>query len=431
MRRQLTVDLYEVMAAAVAGLAAGAVVAGLGARLAMRVVAIVGGMSPGFTAAGTAIIMLLGGIVGLIAGAIFGIIRPFLPLRGLGKGLAFGALLAALIALPFIREPQGELTLATPALGAALFGAVGLLYGLALEAALQRWDVRRSSDAGRPLHLVWLALVAIFLSLALVSMMTLLDEFARFPPAVSDAYRAAGLDFQEAHRLHSLLMLGFTAVYLAAAGAVLWLSAGRWIGSLAALALVVLAAGWFSAAPYPAPAGPDATALLSGPVRAGGLALLVLLMVLWPDGRFQPPWARPAFVLWCVWLVVWLLTPLGKGLPQPLALAATAAGLASGLLALAARRRDPAQRRQVTPVLLGFGLAIAWFLVLWGAALLRPDLQVHRVTLPATLFAFAPYLIPWLLLPASLLAPLSRDRQAMVSLANQPMERPGELEVLT
>lgn len=431
MNSKRKLDLYGVAAAALAGLATGAVVAGIGARLAMRAVAVLGGTRPGFTVDGTVAIMLLAGVMGLVVGAIYGVVRPFLPLRGMARGLALGAVLAALIALPFFRDPQGELALATPALGAALFGAVGLAFALALEAILQRWDARRRPEGGHPLNLLWLGLALPILALAVGSMTTLLDEFVRFPPVASGIYLAAGLDFQRAHELHSVLMLGFAIAYLAAVVAILWLSAGRWMGKLAALSLAVLAAGWFSAAPFPAPANPAGVALPSDLLKGVGLALLVLVLFLWPDGRFQPAWTRPAFFLWCGWLVVWLLTPFGKGLPQPLMLATTAAGLASGLLALATRRRDPAQRRQVTPVLVGYGLAMVWFLGLWGAALARPELQVHRTALPATLFAFAPYLAPWLLLPASLLASLSRDRHAKSSLASAPLERPGEMEVLT
>ena len=75
------------------------------------------------------------------------------------------------------------------------------------------------------------------------------------------------------------------------------------------------------------------------------------------------------------------------------------------LLTLALRSlRSPAHRHQIAPVLAGFGLAGAAFLVLWMAALLHPDLQVYRLSLPDTLFVFVPYLMPWLLLPLSLVA---------------------------
>ncbi|MCB0234574.1 MAG: hypothetical protein KDG58_10200, partial [Anaerolineae bacterium] len=80
-----------------------------------------------------------------------------------------------------------------------------------------------------------------------------------------------------------------------------WQSAGNRAGSLAALALVVLAAGWFRAEPLTAGVMTRLPLVRSLPalVRAGGLALIVLTMVVWPDGRLEPGWTKVAFVVWC------------------------------------------------------------------------------------------------------------------------------------
>ena len=130
MRNRGTVNLYGVMAAGLVGLVAGALVGGIGGRLAMRLVVVIGGLEPSFSIEGTVGIMVIAAIFGLIVGLIYGVVRPFIPVRGLWKGLAFGLVLAALISLPFFLAPGGELNLVSPAVGAALFGAIGLSLAL-------------------------------------------------------------------------------------------------------------------------------------------------------------------------------------------------------------------------------------------------------------------------------------------------------------
>jgi len=405
MKSRATVNLYNVMASGLVGLATGGLVCGIGGRLAMRAVAIIGGIDTEFSVGGTVAIMVIGAIIGLIVGLVYGILRHFIPLRGLGKGLAFGVVLAALISLPFFGAPVGELLLATPAVGAALFGVIGLVYALALEAGLLWLDGRRTTRRQRSVALVWLVPFAFFLAIAFAGMVSLTDEFAHFPPAASNAYLALGLNFIDAHRLHSLLALAFALLYCGLSGVVFLQAGDNRAGSLAALALVVLAAGWFRADPLTAGAMTafPGVRILPELLKAGGLALIVLTLFVWPDGRFEFGWTRITFVLCCVWLTAWLATPLRGVLPGQLALAITAGFFASGLLALAQRsRRSPAQRRQIAPVLIGFGLAGALVAVLWLAVLARPPMQVRDIPLPETLFVFGPYLLLWLFLPVSL-----------------------------
>ncbi len=405
MKHKATVNLYDVMASGLAGLVAGGLVGGIGARLAMRAVAIIGGLQPEFTIGGTVGIALIGATVGLIIGLVYGVARPFIPLRGLWRGLVFGAFLAALISLPFFGARGGELLLASPVVGASLFAAVGLVTALALEAGLLWLDSRSAARRQRPVPLVWLVPVAFFLAMAFAGMVSLTDEFAHFPPAASDAYLALGLNFMEAHRLHSILALAFALLYCGLSIVVFLQAADNRAGNLAALALVVLAAGWFRAEPWTAGAMTAFPGVRALPelLKAGGLALIVLTLFVWPDGRFAPGWTKAAFILCCVWLAAWLATPLRTVLPQQLALGITAGFYASGLLALAQRsRRNPAQRRQIMPLLIGFGLAGASVLLLWLAALAQPAMQVRDISLPETLLVFGPYLLPWLLLPVSL-----------------------------
>lgn len=418
MKNRGIVNLYGVMAAGLAGLVAGALVGGIGGRLAMRAVAVIGGLEPGFSIEGTMGIMLIGAILGVLAGMIYGVVRPFIPLPGLGKGLVFGIVLAGLITLPFFLAPSGELALASPAVGAALFGAIGLFYGLALEAGLLWLDGRSGARQQRLVALVWLVPFAFFLALAFAGMLSLAEEYIRFPPAGSTAYLALGIDFQGAHQLHTLAMVAFAMIYCGLAAVVFWQSAGNRAGSMAALTLVVLATGWFRAEPVNTGAmtGLLAVRLLPELLKAGGLGLLLLTLYVWPDGRLEPGWTKVAFALWCLWLLAWLVTPLRTALLETGPLLIFAGFYASGLAALAQRsRRIPAQRRQIAPLLIGFGLAGALFLALWTAALFQPGLRVGDVALPETLFAFGPYLLPWLMLPISLLFGLRASSRADVN----------------
>ena len=417
MRNRGTVNLYGVMAAGLVGLVAGALVGGIGGRLAMRLVVVIGGLEPSFSIEGTVGIMVIAAIFGLIVGLIYGVVRPFIPVRGLWKGLAFGLVLAALISLPFFLAPGGELNLASPAVGAALFGAIGLSLALALEAGLLWLDSRGAAHRERPVALVWLVPFAFFLVLAFAGILSLADEFTGFPLAGSYAYLALGLGFQDAHQLHALVMAAFAVIYCGLAVVVFWQSAGNRAGNLAALTLVVLATGWFRAAPVTAGAmtGLLAVRILPELLKAGGLGLLLLTVYVWPDGRLEPGWTKAAFALCCVWLLAWLVTPLRSVLPEQWPLVVAVAFFASGLVALTLRsRRHSDQRRKIMPVLVGFGLAGALFLTLWIAALVQPDLRVRDGLLPETLFVFGPYLLPWLLLPVSLLLGLRAASRSVV-----------------
>ena len=63
-----SVDLNRIGAGLVTGAAAGALIGGIGARLAMRVVALLGEGAPSFSIGGTLGILLMGAILGAIGG---------------------------------------------------------------------------------------------------------------------------------------------------------------------------------------------------------------------------------------------------------------------------------------------------------------------------------------------------------------------------
>ncbi len=78
---------------------------GMGLRLAMRIMALVGGQTPEFTLEGTLLILLVGTFIGIPAGLLFVAIRKYLPGSGGWKGLVFGLLVVLVLGYPFYAGP--------------------------------------------------------------------------------------------------------------------------------------------------------------------------------------------------------------------------------------------------------------------------------------------------------------------------------------
>ena len=224
------------------------------------------------------------------------------------------------------------------------------------------------------------------LVLALAGMTPLLGELVSFPKAATDLHYALGLGFQAAHILHRWIVLGVILVYCGLTSLVFWRGSQNGTARLAAVTLLLFAAGFFGR--EPALAGGMQALPLVGCCRAGagrraepdaGSASHL------PDGRFALRWARPMVVAWCGWSLLWFVNPLpGTPLdvstwPEPMVAVVLAAGLGSGLLAVALRmRRSPVQtRRQLRPVLLGFATAWLLFGLLWLASTQMPDLRLR------------------------------------------------------
>ncbi len=190
------VDLNRIGAGLVTGAVAGVLIGGIGARLAMRVVALLGEGIPSFSVGGTLGILLMGAVLGAIGGLGFALVRWLLrlragdetsSLRNILAGAGYGAILSALVVLPFFLAPTGELSLASPLVGAALFGWIPLAYGLALGIATP-WLERRMAVADRSVGLGWLAAFGMALMLALAGMAPLLGEFVSFPQAATELH---------------------------------------------------------------------------------------------------------------------------------------------------------------------------------------------------------------------------------------------------
>ena len=113
----------------------GGIATGIGARLAMRMVADAIGKFGEFTVEGTLFIIVLAIILGSALGLFYVAVKPLLRGGALMKGVVFGVALLAVMGLPMLLQPAtGELALA-PDLGRRLFGALFVVYGVAIALA--------------------------------------------------------------------------------------------------------------------------------------------------------------------------------------------------------------------------------------------------------------------------------------------------------
>jgi hypothetical protein len=148
-----------------------------------------------------------------------------------------------------------------------------------------------------------------------------------------------------------------------------------------------------------------------GALQALGLAALLLLFYLFPDGRFVPRWTKPLAIVWCAWLLVWLLNPLpGSPLdvgswPQQILLGIWIGFLGSGVAAQLIRYRrasSVAEHRQMRWAVAGFSGAVAGLALVGVGLMLFPDLQVTSLPGLSSLFVVSAYLLPWALIPLSI-----------------------------
>lgn len=144
-RSRSLAPLWEAGRGMVAGVVAGVVWA-VGARAAMRAVALTAGDPTEFSLSGTAFILLTGCVLGSVLGLIFASVRRWLPGSAAGQGVTFGAfplaLQLALVAV-FGFTDVG----AVEAVGGILFGALFLVFGLVLGLVVGRLEGSRTDSA--------------------------------------------------------------------------------------------------------------------------------------------------------------------------------------------------------------------------------------------------------------------------------------------
>jgi hypothetical protein len=130
----------EQLAGFLAGAVLGALLLGLGGRLAMSVIQVTHGFPMEWSWGGTWQVILPGAALGPAAGLAYALARPHLPPARLAGGLVFGSAHAALwVAIYFLR-PAGPIELSgAPIMGSALFAGLLLAFGVALAWLEERW----------------------------------------------------------------------------------------------------------------------------------------------------------------------------------------------------------------------------------------------------------------------------------------------------
>ena len=163
-------SVHTLGVAAIAGVGTGVVVAGLGGRLVMKLIALAAGPSAigrvtanenvvgDLTFSGTLSIVIFSGILfGIIGGLLYAALRPWVSGLGRWRGVVFGVIVLALMGhLVFEASNFDFRVFGTTAVNVGLFAGLFVLYGLviapvfdAIEAAAARY---------RPASLiVWLA----------------------------------------------------------------------------------------------------------------------------------------------------------------------------------------------------------------------------------------------------------------------------------
>jgi hypothetical protein len=345
------INLNKVLIHALAGALIGVLIGGIGARLAMRVVALITTGLGSFSAEGTLMILILFGLVGVVFALIFEALRGWLPGNRWWQGGSYGAIWALLFASFFFLSRDGEFGLLPPWLGALIFAPIPLLQGLALPPLLDWLTARWSSRASRLVSRTWFVLFVASSVLAFVGMNTLTSGAVRLPRAVSEWTGAASRNFSEIYEFHRLLGVIFVLVWCGLAGLLFVRRGDSHVGKLAALALMLFAAGWFN---------------------VGGMAAALFERTVWVD------------------LLSWLLRAIGAG------------ALVWLLVEIGRAYGNVTARQPLRPALAGVSIAVGWFVALWVATLFVPGLTLRDGNI-FTPLAVTVYLLPWLALPIGLI----------------------------
>lgn len=130
-----------------AGSTAGAVVLGIGGRLAMRMIGVLGGLDGGFSWGGTLEVILLGAIIGGISGGAYDALGRYFDKGRLRAGLLFGLLVYGMVlVLPIEGKgaAKGFPDLQWAVYG--IFGALFIVFGIVNVLLVRRLDGSRTKN---------------------------------------------------------------------------------------------------------------------------------------------------------------------------------------------------------------------------------------------------------------------------------------------
>jgi len=428
------VDLNKVTIGVLCGIAGG-VVAGVGARISMRGVALAANIPPSFSIGGTLAILVFGAILGIPFGLLFVAVRPRLP-GSRWRGLIFGVVLVLVFVVPpfLLIRPEGELALLPPLTGLSLFAPLPIIYGVVTQAAAERLERKYQPADRRSVRAVWFALFGLALIVGLIGYSSYFES-SPFPSAVEKALREIGVPFRASRGVNTGILITFAIAYFGTCALIFWRGSRTRMATFAALALLAFAGAFFNRNGILGGimTGLPAARLLVALVQAVALGSMVLLFFLFPDGRFAPRWMRPLAGVGFAWSLLWFLRPLpGSRLdpetwPELLRLMVVVGFFAAGVLAQVYRYRrvsTPQQRRQTKWAVAGISTAVLGFALIGGSLMLIPEFEVTRPSGVSAFFVFSIYLLPWLLVPLSIAISMRRCRLWETDMFFEE-ERPG------
>ena len=135
--------LIGVISGGLAGL-----VGGVLARVAMRVVAVGGGMTPSFSIGGTMGILFISAILGAGPGLLYAVTLPIWQAPPRQKGLVIGAALALLLSAGLLTiDAEGELALIPVWITTIMFAGITLVYGFLMGVIAERLSPEMSAQS--------------------------------------------------------------------------------------------------------------------------------------------------------------------------------------------------------------------------------------------------------------------------------------------
>jgi hypothetical protein len=410
--------LRALVIGALAGLIGG-VIAGLGARVAMRGVADAIGQFPIFTLEGTLFILFSGAIMGVPFGVIYMALRSLAPDSGAWNGLAYGALLFAVFLAPsllFYRE--GEAALGDPWRNVLLFAPIPLVYGLVVQIIVARLETHENLVAHSSAHhvttalpqAVWFAIFVAVLELAVLGMASI--SSSGIPIGVLRAFYDIGVPLHQNPEVNPFLLNLFALGYFGGSSLIFWQRARARMARFAALTLLLFGGALFNTgADYYTSLVADTDTLkpFFHAIQVLGCSGLLTLLCLFPHGQFALRWTRWLLGAWSLWALVWWLMPT---LPEAFVFAVFIGFLGAGLGAQAQHYHaaTPESRAQLRWPLIGFTIAIAGFALVAVLLNALPEFRPYNISGLSTTGTFSLYLLPWLCIPLSLGYAMRRHR---------------------
>ncbi len=131
--------IKRLTAGLLAGVILGTFVLGIGGRLIMRIIALIGGVTPGASLGGSLEVIAFGSLTGILAGAGYTLIRRILPGKAWLKGTLFGLLIyVLLLVIPFDSKLAAQGFPQLTMLIHLLFGVLCVVFGLGLIPSINK-----------------------------------------------------------------------------------------------------------------------------------------------------------------------------------------------------------------------------------------------------------------------------------------------------